>query len=63
MVGPLVGIGVGSVGIGLGSVGIGVDRARFVVDERTLEPAAPSGLAHDVPNEWETADQPGHWPY
>ena len=32
--------------------------ARFVVGERILEPT-PSGLAHDDPNERETADQSG----
>ena len=33
--------------------------ARFVVGERTLEPTTPSGLAHDDPNERETANQSG----
>ena len=33
--------------------------ARFVMGERTLEPTTSSGLAHDVPNERETANQPG----
>ena len=32
--------------------------ARFVMGERTLEPTTSSGLAHDVPKERETVNQP-----